>query len=534
MTSFDRTSTRYVLALTALLVCAALSIGAGQYKRNHQGPFIQMTKSNYEKALKELEKYREKHPDEPETYYGLALGYAETGQMERAMESVHKGLERGLPFGRLLAGPRSVAKPLLESEQFQKLARKKDIELLHGPMLSNVGDTVAQFWVRTAHEVPVRVLVSKSKSMESVVRSAPVKTDDGREFTAVARVKGLDPDTRYYYKLVLDSEQHPEQWSFRTYPETGYSADFDIGFGGGAGFTPWYERMWNTIAARDLRAFLFLGDNVYIDYPKETDVQRYTYYRRQSVPEYRRFIAGSSIYAIWDDHDFTTNDAGGGPKIDEPAWKRPVWRVFKNQWNNPYYAGGKDQPGCWFDFSIGDVDFFMLDGRYYRTSSKVDHPSMLGPAQKEWLFKKLKASDATFKVIASPVPWSYGSKPGSDDPWQGYREERKEIFDFLHENRIEGVFLISADRHRSDVWKIERESGYPLWEFESSKLTNVHTHRKMKGSVFSYNDKCSFGELAFDTTLSNPRVTYKIFSIDGELIHTHAVQRSELTYGSGK
>jgi alkaline phosphatase D len=69
-----------------------------------------------------------------------------------------------------------------------------------------------------------------------------------------------------------------------------------------------------------------------------------------------------------------------------------------------------------------------------------------------------------------------------------------------------------------------------LWEFESSKLTNVHTHGKMKGSLFSYNDKCSFGELAFDTTMANPRVTYKIFSIDGELVHRHTVQRSELTY----
>ena len=530
MTSYEKRTIRGVSAFVVLLACALVSVQAAQYKRNHQGPIIQMTKGHDEKALNKLEKYRKQHPDESETYYCLALAYARTGQTEKAMQSVHEALECGLPFGRFLAGPKSLAKPLLESEQFQKLAEKKDIELLHGPMVSDVTDTTAEFWARTAHRVPMRVLVSTKKNMESPIRSVAVKAESARGSTTVARVEGLEPDTRYYYKLLLSGEEHPGQWSFRTYPEARFPGDFDVGFGGGAGFTPWYERMWNTVAARDLRAFLFLGDNVYIDYPKDSDVQRYTYYRRQSVPEYRNFIARTSIYAIWDDHDFCTNDSGGGPKIDEPDWKMPVWRVFMNQWNNPYYAGGQDQPGCWFDFSIADVDFFMLDGRYYRTGAKVDHPSMLGPAQKEWLFKKLKASDATFKVIASPVPWAYGSKPGSNDPWQGYKEERKEIFDFLHENKIEGVFLISADRHRSDVWKIERENGYPLWEFESSKLTNVHTHGKMKGSLFSYNDKCSFGELAFDTTMANPRVTYKIFSIDGELIHRHTVQRSELTY----
>lgn len=516
----------------ALVLCSTPpASGAGQYKRRHRGPVIRMTKGDFDGALQRLEKLQKEQPDDPETFYCLALAHANLGHTEKATECVRKAVDAGLPFGRFLARPLSLARPLLESEQFRKLAEQKDVELVHGPMLSDVTDTSAEFWVRTAHDVPVWVLVGRNRNMQSPFRSVPVKADSGRGFTTVARVEGLEPGTRYYYRLVLKGEEHPGQWSFRTYPEAGWPAEFTVGFGGGAGYTPWHERMWNTIAARSPRAFLFLGDNVYIDYPKDRDVQRHTYYRRQSRPEFRSFVASSSIYAIWDDHDFCTNDSGGGPKIDEPAWKLPVWRVFTRQWNNPYYAGGQDRPGCWFDFSIGDVDFFMLDGRYYRTSSGVEHPSMLGPAQKEWLFGKLQASDATFKVLASPVPWAYGSKPGSNDPWQGYREEREEIFSFIQENGIEGVFLISADRHRSDVWRIEREDGYPLWEFESSKLTNVHTHGKMKGALYSYNDKCSFGLLSFDTTLSDPRVTYKIVNIDGKVVHTLTLTRSRLTGG---
>ena len=118
---------------------------------------------------------------------------------------------------------------------------------------------------------------------------------------------------------------------------------------------------------------------------------------------------------------------------------------------------------------------------------------MLGPGQKAWLLDKLKRSTAVFRVIASSVPWASGTKPGSKDTWDGFPDEREVIFSFIEENRIEGVVLISADRHRSDVWRIERARGYTLYDFSSSKLTNAMSHRLMEGCLFGYNEKCSFG-----------------------------------------
>ncbi|MCD6402043.1 MAG: alkaline phosphatase D family protein, partial [Anaerolineales bacterium] len=140
----------------------------------------------------------------------------------------------------------------------------------------------------------------------------------------------------------------------------------------------------------------------------------------------------------------------------------------------------------------------------------------------------VKQSKAIFKVIASTVPWSYASKAGARDTWNGFHKERKEIFDFLANNKIDGVILLSADRHRSDIWRIDRPNGYPLYEFESSRLTNQHFHEVMPGSLFGYNKKQSFGLLTFDTTKPNPTVTYQIISIDNEMIHTFTVKRSEL------
>jgi alkaline phosphatase D len=220
-----------------------------------------------------------------------------------------------------------------------------------------------------------------------------------------------------------------------------------------------------------------------------------------------------------------------GPEIREPEWKLPVWHIFRENWVNPGYGGGTAaQPGCWFDWTIGDVHFIFLDGRYYRSSPKGPNPSMLGPVQKQWLFGRLKGSKGRFKVLCSPVPFAEGVKPGSRDPWDGFPEERKEIFDCVEKNRIGGVFLIAADRHRSDVWKLKREVGYPLYEFESSRLTNQHVHGPIKGNLFSYNKKQSFGLLDFDTTKPDPEVTYRIISIDDELIHTFTVKLSQITH----
>ena len=501
-----------------------------QYKKQNRDAISQIVDSNCDVAIGHFEKYLMDNPDDLESLYGLVVAYTQMRDVGKAMKYVKQAIDAGLPFGRFLAGPRDLLKPLTESVEFQEFSKRHAIELLHGPLIGCVTDSSARFWVRTATIVPVQVLVSNSEEIKAPIRSNVVRTTEGRDFTAIVFVQGLKPDTKYYFELLINGKKDSNRWSFRTFPPFGTRAKFQVGFGGGAGYTPQHESMWRTIASHSLTAFLLLGDNVYIDNPTRPAVQKYCYYRRQSRPEFREFSSSTPIYAIWDDHDFTTDDGWGGPEINKPEWKIPVWRLFCNNWNNPYYGGGERQPGCWFDFSIGDVDFFMLDGRYYRTNPRSKNPSMLGPIQKEWLLKKLKSSTATFKVIASPVPWAFGTKPGSLDTWEGYSKEREEIFSFLAKNRIDGVILISADRHRSDVWKIERENSYTLYDFESSKLTNIHTHKLIPGALFGYNEKCSFGLLFFDTTKPDPELSYQIINIDNQIIYTLTLKKSQLTH----
>jgi alkaline phosphatase D len=485
-------------------------------------------------ALRYLHRQVRAFPDDPEFLYGLAVAHAQRGAVDVALRYTREALDAGLPPGRFQAGPRELLAPLRQAPGFSALIDQRGGgDIVHGPLLGAVSDTEARCWVRTAREASVQMTLERAEggaSRESTV----ARTRADRDYTAVVRATGLAPDTSYTYRLRIEGREQPGQWSFRTFPRAGAPAAFEIGFGACAGYTPWQERMWRRIASYDLPLVLLLGDNVYIDRPKHPALQRYCYYRRQSRPEFRALTAGTSIAAIWDDHDFGDNNSRGGPARFRPAWKPSAWRTFRNNWNNVAYGGGTDRPGVWHALSIADVDIFMLDGRYYRTKPTADAPSMLGPAQRRWVLQSLRASTATFKLIASPVPFAPEAKTGRrrrrSDAWDGYPEEREALFSAIEDHEIGGVVLLSGDRHRADVWKIDRPAGYDLYEFLNGRLTNTHTHETLEDARFSYNETPHFGRLRIDTTRADPTLAYDIITIDGRRVHTTTLRRSQLTH----
>ena len=484
-------------------------------------------------AIQLYEKRLEDDPNRQEALFGLAVAHASKGEGELAMGYVRHGLDAGLPFERFLVGPRDMLKPLTHLSAFRDLKAEQQTLLIHGPILGAVTDDSARFWVRTQREALFAVElfpIRQGRSNKPIVSDA-VRTSSEDDYTAVVEVEGLKANQTYRYRLILDGEKHLDYYDFKTFPKQNRSAVFNVAFGGGAAYTPEFERVFTTIKSHFPLAFLQLGDNVYVDQPEKRAIQRYCYYRRQSSVPYRALAASVNIASIWDDHDFGDNDCWYGDDPDSPAWKRTVFKTFRENWNNHYYGNGDRMPGCFHDFYIGDVHFIMLDCRYYRTNPKeAQGRTMLGTQQKQWLFDTLKRSKGTFKIIASSVPFASGVKPGSRDPWDGYPEERAEIFDFIREERVEGVALIAADRHRSDIWRIERPEAYPLYEFMSSRLTNIHIHKVMEKSVFGYNDKRSFGLLSFDTTVRDPMLTYHIYSVDDEPVYQHTVRLSELRF----
>ncbi|MGW8316645.1 MAG: alkaline phosphatase D family protein [Bacteroidales bacterium] len=505
------------------------------YKRRGQRQLLAILDGKPELAVEYCERRLEQDPSDPEVYFMLTLAYAsiagdaKTGKRKwlvKAEESMQKALDLGMPFGRFIAGPRQLMAPVSKRPLYRQLYAEAS-PLVHGPMLGNSTSGSISCWVRTAEESPVIMIAWKVQGPADTLRSTSIMTREEDDYSGVMDLTGLEPGTGYRYNILIDGKPvfgDAECPSF-TSGKSGDEADlFRLAFGGCAGYTPGAEKIWNLILRQDPDALFLLGDNVYVDLPgMPGPFHDYTYYRRYSRPEYRSLVSRVPVYSIWDDHDAAIDDIWMGPYVDQPEWKLPMVRHFQRLWVNPGY-GTVEWPGCWYSFKQADIEFFMLDGRTYRTCPFGPEPTMLGPVQKSWLLEGLANSTASVKVLVSPVAWTDKAKPGSHDTWAGFPEERDEIFNLIIEKEINGVMLMSADRHRSEIWQVDWEGPYPLYEFLSSRLTNMHFHEIEAGAIFSYNDPQSFGILDFNTKVKVPTASLQYINIEGEIVFDRTFQ----------
>jgi hypothetical protein len=74
---------------------------------------------------------------------------------------------------------------------------------------------------------------------------------------------------------------------------------------------------------------------------------------------------------------------------------------------------------------------------------------MMGVAQKAWFKEQLLAANGSYPIIiwVSTSPWLADTIWAGTDNWNGFRAERRELADFISENEIQGLFMISGDVH---------------------------------------------------------------------------------------
>ncbi|MGH8205096.1 MAG: alkaline phosphatase D family protein, partial [Steroidobacteraceae bacterium] len=198
----------------------------------------------------------------------------------------------------------------------------------------------------------------------------------------------------------------------------------------------------------------------------------------------------------------------------------------RQYWANPSF-GLADCPGVFFRHPFGGVDFFMLDGRYYRAPNQdPDGPAktLLGQRQGEWLREALRASRAPFKVLACGSGWSSEDGP-QGDTWAAFLTERNALFDFIRDERIEGVLLLSGDTHFGEVNGIpwSERGGYDLYDFVSSPLAQATGTSFLDGEPelrirLPYFRTVNFGLLDFEWE-PEPRVTFTLRDVRGDRVY---------------
>ena len=330
----------------------------------------------------------------------------------------------------------------------------------------------------------------------------------GRPLTA--RLDGLLPATTYRYQVTIDGRGDPA-WngSFTTPPAPGTPHRFRMVLTSCMRFGQ-PQSSWNHLLAEEPHLHLTVGDTHYAD-STDPSTQWAHHLRYRRVPEFARVIRNVPTYSMWDDHDYGPNDSDRTAKGKENSLAG--WKQF---WRNPG-AGTPQTPGAFYKFSWGEVDYFIVDGRYHRSPDRAPDDKqkrMLGDAQFRWLLDGLKASRAKFKVIASGSTLHHSKGDG----WRIYTFSRHRLLDALKKHRLSGVVYMSGDIHNSLVWEHpeSRRLGYPLVEVISSGIANSAT--------------LSFATIDFDTTAEDPTMRVRVVQGDRTVREDKTWTLSQLTH----
>lgn len=297
----------------------------------------------------------------------------------------------------------------------------------------------------------------------------------------VLTYKGLEPGTEYKISVSVEGDEITGERSLRTLSnETPDEFSFlagscaFIGFGLSRLSRPGIgTRIFNSMTKEEVEFMLWMGDNVYYlpgDYNTESGMQRrQTQYHRE--PNYLKMLMHQPNYAIWDDHDFGPNNSDGTFKLKDTALD-----MFNQFWANPQREDTLD--GNFFQFSWYDVDFFMMDDRYDRVDA--DSSQILGPEQLNWLKNAVWKSKATFKLIC--MGGQAVSPVNEHESWAHYDEERSSFFQFLKEEKIEGVMFFSGDRHFTELNKLQLPGQYPIYDLTLSPMTSWVRKKVLKSN----------------------------------------------------
>jgi alkaline phosphatase D len=274
-------------------------------------------------------------------------------------------------------------------------------------------------------------------------------------------------------------------------------------------------------------AMLWLGDNAYyreVDYTRAGMLHRYTHTR--SFPELQPLLGSVHHYAIWDDHDYGPNDSDRSWFLKETA--REVFQLF---WGNLTFGMGSD-PGITTMFRWGDVEFFLLDDRYYRTPNRrrSGPRRILGPEQLEWLIDALTYSSAPFKFVAIGGQ-VLNPRPEFETYSRISPNERQELLDRITAENISGVVFLTGDRHITELTKIDRAGHYPLYDLTVSPLTaGPHTEGTINPAAIpgTFVNQRNFAVLDFSGRRTDRSMKITVFDTNGRELWTRTIRAAEL------
>jgi alkaline phosphatase D len=329
----------------------------------------------------------------------------------------------------------------------------------------------------------VKLEVARDRDFRHVVARETIATSGQRNHSVKARVGGLAPHERYYYRFET-RDRHSPVGRFQTAPPPDSREPVRFAFFSCADYTHGYYNGYDLMRREDVDFVVCLGDYIYaetyhsvaggtgvrndkVGVATTLDDYRGKYALYRSDKALRKLHARFPMITIWDDHEVQNNYAGGEgdgglPPSEHfsPARKRAAYKAFFE--SMPFYGGRSKR--VYRHLRHGrHVDLILPDQRKYRADQPCndavappcadwDQPrDFLGRKQMDWLKHRLSASKATWKVIGSETLMMPAKVTGGAyyqyDSWQGYPREREELLAHIKDQGIDDVVFITGDIH---------------------------------------------------------------------------------------
>ena len=381
--------------------------------------------------------------------------------------------------------------------------------------------TTGVIWTRVAAPAdasPVSVMwsVAEDADLQRVVRGGLAVADAAGGHHVKVVVRGLKPDRWYHYRFEVGGESSVTG-RLRTAPRTGARPDrLRYGFASCQQITDSYYVAHRELTKENLDFFLHLGDYVYVSDGGTITLDDYrrVYRRFHANPMLQELHAQVPLVAVWDDGEFYNGvDRTGDPvrlAAARTAWfeampvsRRANDRVYRTvSWGrlahmmlldtrqyrdpevpaNTTFAGLIDAQ----DTSIPPGEQMFAPGR-----------TTLGAAQKRWLKGELGRTEATWRVLGSSydmAPWKIvdrdtpelrmqnpnlqknGGVYVSNEAWDDYQAERRELMSYIAQRRIPNVLVSSGHTHFYKASNIQPDFDDPAspitaMEFVTGSLT---------------------------------------------------------------
>lgn len=338
-----------------------------------------------------------------------------------------------------------------------------------------------------------RLAVSTDPTMASGVIFGSSVTSDSDGYVQLTKT-GLTANTSYSYCIeVAGTLDTSKIGSFTTAPvAAGHAASFTFGFSS-CNVRSTTHPVFAAIAARKPLFFMHIGDLGYSDIGANTP----SLFQANYDGNYGSSTVGPAVRScawdyVWDDHDW------GGDNSDGTAVAGPAAQSTFRQCAPHYTLAAADSINR--TFQIGRAWFIVTDLRSFRSpvgNTDDATKTMLGATQKTWFKAQLlaaKAAGAAAIFWASTSVWNVaGTSPFSgqdadNDHWGAYSTERTEIANYIRDNSILGVVVLTGDAHSSGYAKAKNGDfatggGAPIPVLMASPLDQTQTSRNCNWDV---------------------------------------------------